>query len=85
MRRTRNVHLQGSATDRYPGLLFVFVRAGGAGPNNVTAQVYAFRLDAKNEISDTCMFWKVYPCGGCKNSGTDEVVKTSPGKQWCGK
>lgn len=56
-----------------------------AAPKNVSAKVYVTRFDSANEPSDICMLLKVCPCGGCEDLRGNEVVKTLPGKKWCGK
>lgn len=56
-----------------------------AAPKNVSAKVYVIRFDSANEPSDTCMLLKVCPCGGCEDLSGSEVLKTLPGKKWCGK
>lgn len=56
-----------------------------ASPRNVSANVYVTRFDSANEPNDTCMLLKVCPCGGCEDLTGNELVKTLPGKKWCGK
>jgi hypothetical protein len=56
-----------------------------AAPKEVSAKIFVYRLDPANEVVDVCMFLKVCPCGGCEDLRGAEVVKSLPGKKWCGK